>query len=141
MIRLFLKEFPVELSVELMNEYRRQTTEFEFLWEKHAKKYEWIQNKETIYLIIALSIFYNKIIAPMASAGNFYEFVSKKDVSSVKIGNYTLRKESADEFMRISDAFNKLLISFKLSEYALCYDNIERLLYNIKTSLEVGYET
>ena len=140
MIRLFLKGFPRELSVELMKEYKRQVYEFEFLWERHADRYEWVRDKEAICLIIALSVFYNKIVAPMTSAGNFYDFISKKNVSAVKIGSYTIGEENANEFMKIGNAFNEMLLNFKLSEYVLCYDNIERLLYNLKISLETNYE-
>lgn len=137
MIKLFCKNLPSNISRQLYFEYKNLEKELIFLLSTYKKKYNWIKDIDTIKLLLAMSIYYKRVIAPLESVSDFYLNLNKlNDVDGIVLGNDELKRVA---FIKIEDIVNKffrILRIFGLSTKIFEYYNISIFLDKIKKNID-----
>jgi hypothetical protein len=136
MIRQFCKGLPKFLSDQLFNEYEFRRRELEFIVEKYPAKYKWIEDIDSIKLLLATSIFYKRVIAQLEAAGKTYYDLIGGQVSAISIGNYNLTENEAGKLVAITSDFYQLLTIFGLNIYLFDYFDTSGFLFKLKKHLE-----
>ena len=138
MIKLFCKGLPWNLSQLLYAEYQNRLKEFRFLLENFPNKYRWIEDHEPVELILAMSIFYRRVIAQFDAAKDFtVSLLKRSECVGVSFGQFTLDENQADSLSKIVNGFSYLLYKFGLDEDLFDYDDVEGFLIQLKRRLEV----
>jgi len=90
-INILTYHLPHNLANQIYNEYQNRLREANLIIE-NIKSYKTLQNdKKTVELLLALSIFHKRIITNLDAAVKFYGTVTKYSTAdTIKIGRYDL---------------------------------------------------
>lgn len=117
MIEKFCSRLPREISNPMYNEYYNRLKEINFILENRDAYRDLIKHKKTIELILALSIFYKRVIANMDSATKFAGTVFKNSTAiAIKIGEYNLTFKEKDRITAIVMNYSNLINKYGLSQ-------------------------
>lgn len=134
MIRQFCKGLPYYLRGQLIFEYDFRMKELAFLLKNNPRKYQWIKKRESIELLIAMSIFYNRVIAYLESGAR--SLTDRPPIQIIKFGQNELTKTEADTLQSMANDFYGILGTFGLPIYIFDYSDVKTFLYKLKTSLD-----
>jgi hypothetical protein len=116
MIQLFTENLPYKLSEQMTFEYNRRLSDINYFISGRYDYYAHLKKDiETIQLLLALSIFYKRVLSNFDSATKFTSrVVFKSEAVSVQLGTYDL---SAKEIFKL----NKTVLTFKtlMKEYSI----------------------
>lgn len=116
MIQLFTENLPYKLSEQMTFEYNRRLSDINYFISGKYDYYAHLKKDiETIQLLLALSIFYKRVLSNFDSATKFNSrVVFKSEAVSVQLGTYDL---SAKEIFKL----NKTVLTFKtlMEEYSI----------------------
>lgn len=116
MIQLFTENLPYKLSEQMTFEYNRRLSDINYFISGRYDYYAHLKNDiETIQLLLALSIFYKRVLSNFDSATKFTSrVIFKNEAVSVQLGTYNL---SAREIFKL----NKTVLTFKklMEEYSI----------------------
>lgn len=116
MIQLFTENLPFKLSEQMTFEYNRRLSDINYFISGRYDYYAHLKKDiETIQLLLALSIFYKRVLSNFDSATKFTSrVVFKSEAVSVQLGTYDL---SAKEIFKL----NKTVLTFKtlMEEYSI----------------------
>jgi len=116
MIQLFTENLPYKLSEQMTFEYNRRLSDINYFISGRYDYYAHLKKDiETIQLLLALSIFYKRVLSNFDSATKFTSrVIFKSEAVSVQLGTYDL---SAKEIFKL----NKTVLTFKtlMEEYSI----------------------
>ena len=116
MIQLFTENLPYKLSEQMTFEYNRRLSDINYFTSGRYDYYAHLKKDiETIQLLLALSIFYKRVLSNFDSATKFTSrVIFKSEAVSVQLGTYDL---SAKEIFKL----NKTVLTFKtlMEEYSI----------------------
>ena len=143
MIKLFCKGLPYYLSNLLYSEYQIYLKEINFLVKTFSNKYSWLNDIdfEIIELILALSIFFRRIIAQLESVYSFRERVFPTDdkEASIEIGSYSFNKEESQKIEKVINQFWNICERYGIQIYLFDFSDSETFLYKLKKLMEEDY--
>lgn len=133
MIKMFCKDLPFNLSQALYNEYNSRKYELNYIYNKSKTHYDkTIDNIDSIYLLLAVSIYYKRVIANLYSANAFYQNVKEiSDVERIKIGSFIIDSEEASSLKKTVKSFQSLLLKFNIPLWVLEFSDINHFLRNV----------
>ncbi|MBF5027447.1 hypothetical protein IC612_06510 [Planobacterium sp. GCR5] len=113
---MFTENLPYKLSEQMRFEYNRRLSDINYFISGRYDYYAHLKKDiETIQLLLALSIFYKRVLSNFDSATKFTSrVVFKSEAVSVQLGTYDL---SANEIFKL----NKTVLTFKklMEEYSI----------------------
>lgn len=116
MIQLFTDNLPYKLSEQMTFEYNGRINDINYILSGGYSFYAPLKNEiETIKLLLALSIFYKRVISNFDSATKFTSrVIFKSEAKSIQLGTYDL---SEKEIFKL----NKTVLTFKnlMEEYSI----------------------
>ncbi len=116
MIKLFTDNLPYKLSEQMTFEYNGRINDINYFLSGRYDYYTPLKKDiETIQLLLALSIFYKRVLSNFDSATKFTSrIIFKSEAESVQLGTYDL---SAKEIFKL----NKTVLTFKklLEDYSI----------------------
>jgi hypothetical protein len=83
--------------------------------------------------VIALSVFYQRLIVPFYGSSNFLERLNSHAVSSVLMGSYILGEDDRNKMRICTRAFYAILKKLELSPSTLDISSIEELIATISS--------
>lgn len=121
----------------MYNEYQYREKELTYLITTYTKRYKWIEDVEFIKLLLAMSIYYRRIIAQLDASINFTDRIFKlDDGKGVLIGTYELNKGEIENIKKAVNNFNAIMRRFYIHLYLFDYDDVKMFLFKIKKHLE-----
>lgn len=124
MIQLFTENLPYKLIEQMTFEYNRRISDINFFLSGRYDYYAHLKKDlETIQLLLALSIFYKRVLSNFDSATKFTSrIVYKSQANSIQLGTYDL---SAKEIFKL----NKTVVTFKklMEDYSIPLNLFEYL--------------
>ena len=132
MIRMFCKELPRTLSQLLYNEYQVARKDLDFLLQTYPKTYKWIDDPEVIQLLLALSIFYRRVIAQLESAMSFSKRLFNLNVSHIEIGVDHIDHVQVEKMSKTVSEFYGLLKGFSIHTDLFDYYDLREFLSKLK---------
>jgi hypothetical protein len=116
MIKLFTDNLPYKLSEQMTFEYNGRINDINYFLSGRYDYYTPLKKDiETIQLLLALSIFYKRVLSNFDSATKFTSrIIFKSEAESVQLGTYDL---SAKEIFKL----NKTVLTFKklMEDYSI----------------------
>ena len=138
-MKMFCRGLNRKQSADLLKEYGYSLSDVKYQLEndyKHLKKFE-----NTIGLLLAMSIYYNKIILNLNAADKFFSKINKmSSVKNISLGKYDLNENKSANFKEIKDKFIKIMYRFQIDEHLFSYNSISEFMENIKNQIMIWEE-
>lgn len=133
MIPLFTKHLPFDLQKKLISEYKQRKKEVVYLIKNYDYEGVSLQDLKTIEFLLALSVFYRRVIANIDSASSFTNFVFvNSEASVIKIGGYDLDQDEKRKITAIIIKFRSILKENNIQESQLNYDDMNTFIKEYK---------
>lgn len=133
MIEKFCSRLPREISNPMYNEYYNRMREINFILQNRDAYKNLISFSKTIELVLALAIFYKRVISNMDGAVKFAGTVFRNsEADAIKIGTYKLTEAEKNRIAAIVINFNVLLEKYSLTHDILTTVETKDLLRKIK---------
>jgi len=134
MIQLFTENLPYKLSEQMTFEYNRRLSDVNFFISGQYNYYAHLKNDiETIQLLLALSIFYKRVLSNFDSATKFTSrVVFKSEAVSVQLGTYNLSPKEIFKLNKTVLTFKKLMEDYSIPLSLFEYLETKELLRKIK---------
>jgi len=131
-INILTYHLPHNLANQIYNEYQNRLREANFFIE-NIKSYKTLQNdKKTVELLLALSIFHKRIITNLDAAVKFYGTVTKYSTAdTIKIGRYDLTGKEKNNILAVVINYNQLIERFSIPPIIMEYYETKEYLKNL----------
>lgn len=132
---------PFKLANQIFNEYQSRLSEAKYIIE-HADRYRLLgEHFETVKILLAMTIFYKRVIANLDAAVKFHGTISRySGAETIKIGSYNLTGEDKNKLLGLIINYDKLRERFgipnDLNNYELTKEFLIKVL--LLHSLENG---
>ena len=135
MITNFTKHLPYKVSQQIKIEYDIRLSEIKYLTSETIEQYHYLRaDIKTIELLLALSIFYKRIICNFESANKFTSrVVSNNDANSIKLGSYDFNEREIFGLQRTIREFNNILLEYSINVNLFDYTDTIIFLRKIKS--------
>lgn len=134
MIEKFTENTPYRLSQQLLYEYNNRINDVNhFLSGKYDFYSPLNQDKETIELLLALTIFYKRVLTNFDSATKFSgRVVFNSDADSIQLGTYLLDSKEISRIKKTIRKFDNLMTKYSIPDYLFDYTDTKEFLRKIK---------
>jgi hypothetical protein len=141
-INILTYGLPFDLANQMYNEYQNRLTEVKYILEV-SKYYKSLKVEiDVVELILALSIFYKRVICNLNAAIKFHNTVNKySEAEIIQIGKYNFSNQEKNSLLSLTLNFNELTKKYGLTNYYFDYFETKELLRKIrelKSSSENG---
>jgi hypothetical protein len=122
LINILTFGLPYKLANQIYNEYESRLSEVNYIITE-VSKYKFLQkDKETIEILLALSIFHKRVVSNLDGAVKFYGKVTKiSSADVISIGSYDLDNEEKNKLMALLINYRHLLEKYGISEVYFDY--------------------
>ena len=121
-INIMTHRLPRELSRPIYNEFHNRYQESLRIIEKYPKYQVLKDDLDVVEVLLALSIFYNRIIVNLDAATKFYGLVTRNEVTNaVRIGAYILNADEIHVIQSIIMSYQKLMRRYEINEFLWNY--------------------
>ncbi|MDL2302797.1 hypothetical protein [Dysgonomonas sp. 520] len=125
MISIFTKHLPYKVGEQLKIEYDKRVSDIKNLT---SDKYQTYTNMkeylDVIYLLLAMSIFYRRILANFDAANKFtHRILSKSDATSIVLGTIELSEKEILQLNSVVYRYKKIMEKYTLSVDMFVYSN------------------
>lgn len=133
-INILTYKLPFDISNQIYNEYQSRIREALYLIENY-KTYRVLEKDiKTVELLLALSIFYKRIIANFDAAVKFYGTVSKmSNADTIKIGSYNLTGNEKNKLLAVVLNYKRILKKYSIQPFVMEYNETRNFLKNLIT--------
>lgn len=133
LIRYLTYQLPYDVAKQLFNEYEARLKEIDWLLDHSNSFVEIRQNKKTIELLLAISIFHKRVLSNLDSASKFYSLVTRNsEAEAVRIGTYDLTRTERNRLLAAVLKFNEIISEFNISPTFMNYNTTREFLTNVK---------
>lgn len=116
MIEKFCSGLPIKISRPMYNEYENRLKDINFLISNYEYYSILKEDSQAIKLILALSVFYKRVIANINGATVFAGTVfNNSDAKCVKIGTYELTPKERDRIIAITINYRNIVDKYRIS--------------------------
>ena len=135
MITHFIKHLPYKVSQQIRIEFDIRLGEIKYLTSENIEQYHYLRtDMKAIELLLALSIFYKRIICNFESANKFTSrVVINNDANSIKLGSYDLTDREIFRLQRTVREFNNILAEYSINPLLFDYTDTIIFLRKIKS--------
>jgi hypothetical protein len=131
-INIFTYKLPKALSKPIYNEFQNRFKEAIRIIDGYPKYRILKEEVESVELLLALSIFYNRIIANLDSAIKFYgTVIQNSEADSIAIGSYNLNSSEIKRIQSLIILYQKLINKYGITEKLWSYSNTVDFLRNL----------
>lgn len=143
MLKQLTESLPYNLKKDFVKNCQNVKNGIAFLFDRHPKKYLWIKDKEWIYELLCLGLFYRTIIAPLSAGSNFFSYPKfhpqqNSNFNAIEIGKSTMIQSDFDQINELVNSFDNIAESFGLSKYFLNENDTSKALYILMKISERG---
>lgn len=134
MIQLFTENLPYKLSEQMTFEYNRRLSDINYFISGRYDYYAHLKKDiETIQMLLALSIFYKRVLSNFDSATKFTSrVIFKSDAISVQLGTYDLSPKEIFKLNKTVLTFRTLMDDYSIPLSLFEYLETKELLRKIK---------
>lgn len=133
MIELFCKGLPKELSNQIYNEYQSRLSEIKYIVQTRESYTLLQEHYKTVELILALSVFYKRVIANLNAATMFAtKIFNNSDATAIRIGTFDLNDEERRRMLAITIHYRRILKTYEIPKSMFDYVETKELLRNIR---------
>jgi hypothetical protein len=132
MIEFFCSKIPRDVSQPMYAEYSTRIAEVKYLLENKAYV-ELKSNMDLIEMLLALSIFYKRVITNLESATKFSGTVFKmSEAEYIKVGQYKLTPKENRRIQSVVRNYRELISKYNIPQGVIDYSATNEFLKGIK---------
>lgn len=132
-INILTYGLPYDLANQMYNEYQNRMLEAKYLLENYSYYKSLKKDTKTIEMILALSIFYKRVICNLEAAVKFHNTISKNsEADIIQIGKYNFDSKEKNSMLSLSLNFNELTTKYGITLYYLDYFETKEFLKKVK---------
>lgn len=136
-INILTYKLPFDLANQIYNEYQNRLKESNYFIDNVPGYKSLRNNKKTVEVLLALSIFHKRVISNLDGAVKFYGTVIKRsDAVSIKIGKYELTSDEKNKMLGVVMNYNSLIEKFSISPAIMEYYETKEFLKKLKNLKE-----
>lgn len=133
-INIFTYGLPYELTHQIYNEFQERMREALYLMNNTNRYQSLKKNYKTVELLLALSIFYKRVIANLDAAVKFHGNVQRlSQADTIRIGNYELTTVEKNKILGLLINYKNIIQRFNISEslwnYSLTKEFLSKIIY------------
>jgi hypothetical protein len=131
----FIRNLPYDLGEQLTVEYQNRLSDIKYLTSGKFDYYTSLSKDiEVISLLLAMSIFYKRVVANFTSAARFTDrILSTSDAVAIQLGRYEFGKREMREVNTVFFRFKKLMAEYSIDESLFDYEETKQFLRKVKT--------
>lgn len=131
-INIFTYQLPQDLAQQIYNEYQNRMREVNYSLE-NTRRYSALKKEmQTVELLLALSIFYKRVIANLEAAVKFYGTVYRfSDAEAIQMGSYYFTGDEKNHILALTIKYQKILEDFHIPETVFNYHETKDFLKNM----------
>lgn len=141
-INILTYGLPFDLANQLYNEYQNRLAEVKHILEISDFYKSLKDDIEVVELILALSIFYKRIVCNLKAAVKFHNTVHKySEADIIQIGKYNFNSQEKNSLLSLTLNFTELTTKYGITNYYFDYFETKELLKKVKelkNSFEYG---
>ncbi|MHB1105281.1 MAG: hypothetical protein ACYCZ2_02865 [Lutibacter sp.] len=132
-INIFTYGLPYKLANQIYKEFQDRLKDVHFLIENSIRFNSLVDYKETVELLLALSIFHKRVVSNLDGAVKFYGTVNKySQADTISMGSYDLTVEEKNKFLGLLINYRVLIKKFGISEVDFDYNETKDFLSIVK---------
>nr|WP_315152430.1 hypothetical protein [uncultured Flavobacterium sp.] len=132
-INIFTYGLPYKLANQIYKEFQDRLKEVHFLIENSIRFKSLVDTRETVELLLALSIFHKRVVSNLDGAVKFYSTVNKySDADTISMGSYDLTVEEKNKILGLLINYRALIKKFGISEIDFEYNETRDFLSIVK---------
>jgi hypothetical protein len=132
-INIFTYGLPYKLANQIYKEFQDRLKEVHFLIENSIRFKSLVDYKETVELLLALSIFHKRVVSNLDGAVKFYGTVNKySQADTISMGSYDLTVEEKNKILGLLINYRELIKKFGISEVDFDYNETKDFLSVVK---------
>lgn len=134
MIEIFTKHLPYKIGEQLKIEYNKRVSDVKNLTSGKYQPYTHMKEYlDTIYLLLAMSIFYRRVLANFDAANKFTRrILSKSNATSIVIGTTELAEKEILQLNSVVYRYKKMMENYGLSIDLFIYSDTLEFLKKIR---------
>jgi hypothetical protein len=134
-IDLFTQYLPYDLGEKLTVEYQNRFSDIKYLTSGKFDYYTPLaKDLEVVSLLLAMSIFYKRVIANFTSATRFTDRVlSTSNATAIQLGTYRFGKAEMRSINIVFFRFKNLMDQYSINESLFDYEETKQFLKKVKT--------
>ena len=141
MIKYFCKGLPSTLSNSMFYDYQSKERQVKFLVATYTNSYKWLidrdRNLEVTKLILAMSIFYNRVVVQLESVMDFtHRIIKGNDCEGLILGQTELNDDDINVIYKVVQKFNLIMKKYALFPELFDYSDTSEFLSNLKVYLK-----
>lgn len=122
-INIFTYSLPYVLANQIYNEFQDRFKEANYIIEHYQRYTVMKEYIKTVELLLALSIFYKRVIANLDGAIKFHGRVTRNsDTEVISIGSYDLNGQEKNKILGVLINYQKLIDRFQITPDILNYN-------------------
>ncbi|MBL7869265.1 MAG: hypothetical protein JNM71_14710 [Flavobacterium lindanitolerans] len=135
MIGEIIKSVPYKVGEQILYEYNRRISDINYLVSGKFSYYTPLSKDiETIKVLLALSIFYKRVLTNFDSANKFTSRVIKSsDATGVKLGTYEMDWKEIQNLNRMVLSFRRIALKYYINPEMFEYIETKEFLRKIKS--------
>ncbi|WP_439505756.1 hypothetical protein [Sediminibacterium sp.] len=141
-INILTYGLPFDLANQMYNEYQNRLAEVKYILEISDYYKSLKVDFEVVELILALSIFYKRVVCNLKAAVKFHNTVYKfSSADIIQIGKYNFNNQEKNSLLSLILNFNELTTKYGITGYYFDYFETKELLKKVrelKNSFENG---
>jgi hypothetical protein len=128
-IKIMCYRLPYELSNQVYNEFESRFKEATWLI-KNSRYYRNLRNDiKTVELLLALSVFYKRVISNLDAVVKFYGTVNRvSNAEAISIGSYDLDGKEKNKLLAIVMHYKKIQLRFGMPDWVFEYNETKQFL-------------
>lgn len=137
LINIITYSLPYKLANQIYNEFESRLSEAKYII-KLSNRYKPLSNYiETVETLLALTIFYKRVIANLDAAVKFHSTISHySGADTIKIGSYNFTGEEKNKLLSLIITYNKLRERFGIPQNIVDYELTKEFLVKVISMME-----
>lgn len=132
-INIFTYGLPYKLANQIYKEFQDRLKDVHFLIENSIRFKSLVDYKETVELLLALSVFHKRVVSNLDGAVKFYGTVNKySQADTISMGSYNLTVEEKNKILGLLINYRALIKKFGISEIDFDYNETKEFLSIVK---------
>lgn len=132
-INILTYGLPYKLTNQIYNEYQSRLKEANYIIDEVERYSDLKNHKQTVELLLALSIFHKRVVASLDGAVKFFGTVTNQsNAEAISIGSYDLNNEEKNKILSLLINYKKLIQRYGISNEFMEYYKTKELLLKIK---------
>jgi hypothetical protein len=140
--RAFISRLPQNLATSIQDQYNDLLPIFTKYAQSEGNQYYTFvkSNYEVSCFFLEMALFYKSVIVPMSSGANAFVGFTDGDISTVRVGNFTLTDADRRMVKSVVRDFDTIMIKYQIPTRMLLFSDVKNFARDLNGFLNPSHE-